>query len=80
MEINPNHPVTQAVSNHWHKIAAILMNKFGVTEVCITEADVDKLPRNMFVTVQELDDGLHVKMVGEAEAMSLARQHGGLPN
>ena len=28
MEYNPNHPVTQAAHDHWHKIVAVLLHKF----------------------------------------------------
>lgn len=32
-ELNPNHPVTMAVSDQWHKIVALLMYQRGETEV-----------------------------------------------
>ena len=29
-ELNPNHPATREVHDHWHKIAALMMFKMGV--------------------------------------------------
>lgn len=40
MELNPKHPVTAAASEHWHKIAALVMFKLGVKEVNISDADM----------------------------------------
>lgn len=43
MELNPNNPVTRAASGNWHKIAALIMHKFGVDHVEIRNWDVDAL-------------------------------------
>lgn len=80
MEVNPNHPTTQAVHDQWHKIAALVMRKLGATHVLITADDVRKMVGGNFIVVQELPDGLHVRMVDERTAMKLAREHGGMPN
>lgn len=77
-ELNPNHPTLVIVHEHWHKIAAILMHKLGHEHVVITAADIERMPEGMFVTVQELDDGLHLQFVDEKTAHILARKHGGL--
>ena len=45
MEINPEHPVTKAVHDDWHKIVAILLHKLGIQEIAITANDIDKLMR-----------------------------------
>jgi hypothetical protein len=79
MELNPNHPVTQAAHDHWHKLAAVLMCKFGLTHVVITVDDLKQLPDDMFITLQELHDGLHLTFVDEKTAHELARKHGGRP-
>ncbi len=78
-ELNPNHPTTQAISDHWHKIAAILLHKLGHTDVCITPADLEAMDQNTCIVIQELDDGLHVRLVDMAEGQRLAREQGGLP-
>jgi len=78
-ELNPNHPVLTTMHDHWHKIAAILMSKFGLEHVVITSVDIGRMPEGMFITVQELDDGLHLKFVDEKTAIALERREGGLP-
>ncbi|SDF84475.1 hypothetical protein [Thalassobaculum litoreum] len=82
MEMNPNHPVTQKISDHWHKLAGLLMVKFGAEHVVITAADIEAMairPGGLNITIQELDDGLHLRLVDNREAAALARKHGGLP-
>jgi hypothetical protein len=41
MEMNPDHPVTKEVHDHWHKIAALVMWKLGQSKVTITNEDAD---------------------------------------
>jgi hypothetical protein len=77
-EVNPNHPVTQAVHDHWHKIAALLVQKLGGSAL-ITSDDVLALGVDKAVTVQELSDGLHVRIISLSEGEKLAKIHGGLP-
>lgn len=79
MNLNPNHPTTQAMEDLWHKMAALLMVKFGTDHVVITLDDLDQLQGGKCITVQELDDGIHLTIVDEETALRLARQHGGLP-
>ena len=80
MEINPNHPTTQTMHDLWHKLTAIVMHKLGVDHIVITVEDLQQMSGGKFITVQELDDGIHLRFVDEAEAMRLAKEHGGLPN
>lgn len=81
MELNPNHEVTQKVHDHWHKFAALIMHKLGQTEVVITMDDIESLHANggVNISVQELYEGIHLKLVGEEESKALLKQHGGLP-
>lgn len=84
-EINPNHPVTSAVHDHWHKIVAILMHKFELGEVVITGSDLESLrhayPVGMpSVLLHDKADGMHIKIVTEEEARRLAAVEGGLPS
>jgi len=76
MEINPHHPTTKAVHDEWHKIAAILMGKFKTRHVVLTIADIDSIAGEN-IAIQELPDGLHVRLVDDKEASRLAKQHGG---
>jgi hypothetical protein len=77
MELNPNHPVTQQTHDNWHKYVAIMLHKYG--DMRITMADVLAMPDDLAVTVQELEDGVHLCLVSMAEAEELARIHGGRP-
>ena len=76
---NPNHPVTQAVAEHWHKLAALAVAKAG-GHIVITAHDIEQFaPGELNITVQELADGLHLRIVDSVEAERLARKEGGLP-
>lgn len=80
-ELNPNHPTTQAVHDHWHKIAALIMHKLDLDHVVITPDDINQLMRaNSSITMQELGDGIHLRIVDRVTAEKLARENGGLPN
>lgn len=80
MELNPNHPVSQAVREHWHKFCALLLHKAGVNEVVITAHDIDSLPPDCAIAVEERNDGLHLRLVGRAEAKILVAKEGGQPH
>lgn len=79
-EKNPNHAMTQAISGQWHKIAALLIRKLGVDHVVISEHDVAMLSSssNKNITVKELDDGIHLRLVDDKRAAELIKKEGGL--
>lgn len=77
--LNPNHAVTQAIAEQWHKLCALAVAKAG-GHIVITLRDIKQFaPGELNITVQELPDGLHLRIVNNAEAERLARQEGGLP-
>lgn len=82
MEINPNHPVTSAVREHWHKIVALLLHKFELGDVLLTQADLERFlaecPDHV-VALHDKADGMHLKIITREEAERLGREHGGLP-
>jgi hypothetical protein len=79
MELNPNHPVTQAIHDHWHKICALMMLKLNQKHIVITMADVLAMGDDAnAVTIQELPDGIHIRLVSMEEGEVLARKEGGL--
>lgn len=80
-EKNPNHPVTRAMREQWHKIAAILVHKTGRTEAVISPRDIEEFIVSgcTNVTIRELPDGIHVRLVSDEEAARLAKKEGGLP-
>ena len=80
-ELNPNHPVTNAMREHWHVVVAIIMQKHDLQEVVITESDIADIMHNQkAISSQELPDGLHIRIHTLDEAKALAAKHGGLPS
>lgn len=78
-ELNPNHQMTSAMREHWQKIAALLVHKAG-GHVVLTSEDIEGAGADMFLTIRENHDGLHLQLVDRATAQRLAREHGGLPS
>ncbi len=81
-ELNPNHEVTQAVREQWHKIAALLILKFDLGRVVITEADLVKfgnIPGGANIVIKDQKDGIHIWLVSDEEGARLAKEEGGLP-
>ena len=79
-ELNPNHPVVVETRDQWHKLAAILMAKFGHNEVEILPEDVANLGDNQKGIVIDTRGGRFVlRLVSMEEGERLAREAGGLP-
>ena len=76
MELNPNHPVTKEMRDHWHKIAAILMVKFKVTSVEITIKDIENLMNCGTSNIVFKPDGdiLRVWLVDDITALKLSEE------
>lgn len=79
MELNPHHPTTKSVHDHWYKLAALLMSKFDTAHVVISFDDIKKI-EGKSITLQELKDGIHLRLVSQEEANRLAKIHGGVSN
>jgi hypothetical protein len=77
-ELNPNHAMTTAIREQWMKFAALLVAKQG-GHVVISLHDIQSTPAGLFLAVQELDDGIHLRLVDEQTAERLARKEGGMP-
>lgn len=76
MELNPNNPVVREISDQWHKLAAIVMNKLGVQELEILAGDIDGMAGKAIVA--DARGGKFVlRLVTMEEGMKLAREHGG---
>lgn len=78
-ELNPHHPTTKAVHDHWHKIAAVLMLKFGQRDVLLTPKDLAKLEGSN-IAIRDDKEGIRVWLVDDKEAERLARIQGGVSN
>lgn len=81
-EINPNHPVTQALHDQWHKILCVVMHKLGEDHVVITQSDLIALGASgsKCIVAHDRSDGLHIMVMDEARARDLAAANGGLPS
>jgi hypothetical protein len=81
--LNPNHPVTAAMEEQWHKIVALMMFQAGETEIEIPVATIERFAREKegcAVAIRPSDTGLRLSLVDAAEAARLAREEGGLPH
>lgn len=82
-ELNPNHPVTREMHDHWHKLVGVLLYKFGLDIVEIMPADLEGFAEYLEgggVAIEEKNGRLFLRLVvGADEAAALARKEGGLP-
>lgn len=76
-ELNPNHPVTQAIHDHWHKIAAILMKRLGARRVTITSSDIDAIAGEN-IAIRFNEHTIDVRLISLDEAQAMASAEGGL--
>lgn len=81
MELNPNHPVTSGLHDHWHKVLAIVMKKHGIAETLVRPEDIDaieKSGRMPTILAHDTKDGLWIKLfASEAEAIEHMAKHQG---
>lgn len=77
-EINPNHPMTSAMREQWQKLCAILIAKRGGHET-ISLDDIKLIAEEKAISIQEIDNVIHLRLIPIEEAQLLAREHGGLP-
>lgn len=70
-----------ALANEWAKLFAIYLHREGINEVIITPRDIEAIGADgqmeKCIVVQELKDGLHIKLLPVGEAIALAKQHKG---
>lgn len=76
-ELNPNHPVTQEMHDNWHKIVALIMRKFGVSEVEIGLEDISGEGMAVVADTRK-NDVLIIRLITMKEAEKLAKEVGGL--
>ena len=82
VELNPNHPVTREVHEHWHKVVALMMVHFGLKEFRITKEMIASMPHDLAVAfdVRAIQGGdAVVRLISMTEAEDMARKEGGLP-
>jgi hypothetical protein len=78
--LNPNHQVSQTMQEHALQVLALVVHKIG-GKCHLTMADLEQISGgpNLFVVFHEKTDGLHISLVDESTAHTLARREGGLP-
>jgi hypothetical protein len=77
-ELNPNHPVTQQVRDHYHVLLLIVLQMQGLSEVEITPADIEAI-KGRSIVVDTRGGGLWLRNVDAETAGRIAREAGGLP-
>ena len=79
-EINPNHPVTRAISDHWHKVAALIMFITDKRRLIATPEMIDRMGReDLVIILHEHADSLEIRLMPREEGEKLAKEHGGMP-
>lgn len=77
MALNPNHRVVEAARGQWHKIAALIMVKLGITELEVTMTDVLKILNNVNIVLDargEKETGaLKIRIVDDKTAAELEK-------
>lgn len=81
---NPNHPVTRKLETEWHKFAAIVLWKYRdvlPNTVTITALDLEEFERSGLQTIvaHAHKETIDLRLVTDAEAEALLREHGGRP-
>jgi FixJ family two-component response regulator len=74
-ELNPQHPTTQAMSGQWHKLLAIVMCKLAQRHIVVDVNDITAV-EGLTVALQELTDGIHIRLIDQKEAEQLLAEHG----
>jgi hypothetical protein len=80
MELNPNHRVTAALHEQWHKVAYLIMRKTGIERLEITAEDLERFMAEppMAIAGQDKDGKLTIFLLPMEKAEELARKEGGL--
>jgi hypothetical protein len=73
MELNPDHKVTKAAHDHWHKILALVMTKYNIDAAEFTNDEIQKLlgHNERAVVLQEKKDRIVVRCMSMKEAETL---------
>lgn len=67
-----------ALADHWGKLFAIYLYREGIQEIIISSPEIEAIgedPTKPTIVVQELEDGLHIKILPLTEACELARKN-----
>jgi hypothetical protein len=75
MELNPNHPMTAGVHDHWYKLAAMLVNRIPGQRTVITEDEIRRMDGKA-ITMKETAAGIELRIVTMEEGERLANEEG----
>jgi acyl CoA:acetate/3-ketoacid CoA transferase beta subunit len=79
--LNPNHKTAQQAEFQWHKICALALLEQGVDDLLIKDTTIlEAQGKGLFLTIQDNAEGIRLRLVDEATAQQLSREHGGLPS
>lgn len=78
MELNPNHPMTSGMREHWHKLCAILVNRTPHKETVISLDEIMRMD-GLAITMKEEGNGIVLRIITMEEGENLAKKEGGLP-
>jgi len=79
-ELNPGHPVTRSLHDHWHKVSALLLLRATggdrAAEVTFTQADMDAFVAlgNVAIGVRDDAAGMTLFMTTEDEALRMMQE------
>ena len=74
--MNPDPAVAEAFSGQWHKLLMILMHKQGLKHIVLSAEDVFAATAShegQNMVVQELEDGIHLRVVSDPEVKQILR-------
>lgn len=72
--INPEHPVTRAMSQNWRAVVAVLIRKFtDSNKVVLTKEDLKLIQDNPVIAIKENTSGLNLILVTQEQALAMAQ-------
>lgn len=75
-ELNPKHPVTEEVREHWAKFLAAVMGKLGKEKITLELIDLEAID-GLCVVVHMHKNSVDLSLVTMEEGERLANEHGG---
>lgn len=68
-EVNPHHPVTEALHDQWHSICMALLLRLKEKEIVLTVQDIQAMCASGYTAIiaHEKHDGLHLILATKEE-------------
>ena len=72
-------PTTYHLTCDCHKFVALLMKKVDLEQITITRAEIELMPKSLVIILQDVADGLELRLVDMTTQLGFAcSQQGGL--